>query len=352
MQWYAKLTEALSSMGYKHSENDYLLFSKKISSSTIFVVVYVDDVFITGIDSVEIANLKAFFDKQFRIKGLGRLYYFLGLEVLYKPDGVIISQRKFALDLLKEYDCFAYSSLSSPLDPTLKLKANEGTLLPDLTYYRKLVGKLNFLTDTRLDIAYNVQLLIQFMQAPRDTHLTATFHLLIYLKKDPTLGIFYSNNSGYSIFAYCDFDWAACPDSRRSITGYIIPVGDSPISRKSKKQKTISLSSAEVEYRSLMKVVGELVWLSRLFEELTIPQSSPIDVFWDSQSAIHIPHNPMFHEQTKHIEVDCHFDDMNVKRKGEIMVDFEWLSAMVAAETPWLVEWIVVMEKNEDKKMK
>nr|XP_016503068.1 PREDICTED: uncharacterized mitochondrial protein AtMg00810-like [Nicotiana tabacum] len=198
-------------------------------------VVYVDDVFITGIDSVEIDNLKAFFDKQFRIKGLGRLYYFLGLEVLYKPDGVIISQRKFALDLLKEYDYFAYSILSSPLDPTLKLKANEGTLLPDLTYYRKLVGKLNFLTDTRLDIAYNVQLLIQFMQAPRDTHLTATFHLLIYLKKDPTLGIFYSNNSGYSIFAYCDSDWAACPDSRRSITGYIIPVGDSPISRKSKK---------------------------------------------------------------------------------------------------------------------
>nr|XP_016491875.1 PREDICTED: uncharacterized protein LOC107811462 [Nicotiana tabacum] len=79
---------------------------------------------------------------------------------------------------MKEYDCFAYNILSSPLDPIVKLKADEGTLLPDPTYYRKLVGKLNYLTNTRLDIAYNVQLLIQFMQAPRDTQLTATFHLL------------------------------------------------------------------------------------------------------------------------------------------------------------------------------
>nr|XP_016489607.1 PREDICTED: uncharacterized mitochondrial protein AtMg00810-like [Nicotiana tabacum] len=143
-------------MGYKHSENNYSPFSKKVSSSIIFVAVYVDDVIITGTDSVEIANLKSFLDGQFKIKDLGKLHYFLGLEVLYKPDGVIISQMKFTLDLLKEYDYFAYISLSSSLDPAMKLKADEGTLLPDPTYYIKLVGKLNFLTNTRLDIAYSV----------------------------------------------------------------------------------------------------------------------------------------------------------------------------------------------------
>ncbi|XP_019234433.1 PREDICTED: uncharacterized protein LOC109214919 [Nicotiana attenuata] len=211
---------------------------KMTSSSTIFVAVYVDDVIVTGTDSAEIANLKAFLDKQFRIKDLGKLHYFLGLEVLYKSDGVLVSQRKFALDLLKEYDCFAYNNLSSPLDPSLKLKANEGTLLPDTTYYRKLIGKMNFLTNTRLDITYSVQLLSQFMQAPRDTHLTAAFHLFRYLMKDPTLGIFFSNSADCSIYAYCDSDWASCPDSRRSITGYIVLVGDSPISWKSKKQET------------------------------------------------------------------------------------------------------------------
>ncbi|XP_019231184.1 PREDICTED: uncharacterized protein LOC109212026 [Nicotiana attenuata] len=279
----------------------------KTPSSIIFVGVYFDDVIITGTDSAEIADLKAFLDQKFKIKDLGRLHYFLGLELLYKPDGILISQRKFTLDLLKEYQVFDYSSVSSPLDPAIKLKAQEGNLLPDPTYYRKLVGKLNFLTNTRLDIAYSVQLLSQFMQAPRDTHLTAAFHLLRYLKKEPTLGVFFSNNPDYSIKAFCDSDWAACPDSKRSVTGYIILVGDSPISWKSKKQETVSLSSAEAEYRSLRKVVGELVWLSRLFAELTVVQSCPIQVFCDSQSAIHIAHNPVFHERTKHIEVDCHF---------------------------------------------
>ncbi|XP_070053376.1 uncharacterized mitochondrial protein AtMg00810-like [Nicotiana tomentosiformis] len=264
-QWYAKLTEALSSKGYQPSENEYSLFYKKTFSSIIFVAVYVDDVIITGTDSKEIARLKAFLDQRFRIKDLGRLHYFLGLEVLYKPNGVLISQRKFALVLLKEYQCFDYSNVSSPLDPAVKLKAQEGNLLLDPTYYRKLVEKLNFLTNTRLDIAYNVQILSQFMQAPRDSHLTAAFHLLRYLKKDPTLGVFFSNSPDCSIKAYCDSDWAACPDSRRSVTGYIVLLGDNPISWKSKKQEIVFLSSAEAEYRSLRKVVGELVWLSKLF---------------------------------------------------------------------------------------
>ncbi|XP_019265009.1 PREDICTED: uncharacterized protein LOC109242629 [Nicotiana attenuata] len=205
-QWYAKLTEALSSKGYQHSENDYSLFCKKTSTSIIFVAVYVDDVIITGTDSEEIASLKAFLDQKFRIKDLGRLHYFLGLEVLYKPDGILISQRKFALNLLKEYQCFDYSNVSSPLDPIVKIKAQKGNLLPDPTYYRKLVGNLNFLTNTRLDIAYSVQLLSQFMQAPRDTHLTASFHLLRYLKKDPSLGVFFYNSPDCSIKAYCDSD--------------------------------------------------------------------------------------------------------------------------------------------------
>ncbi|XP_019261080.1 PREDICTED: uncharacterized protein LOC109239031 [Nicotiana attenuata] len=260
---------------YQHSENDYSLFCKKSSSSIIFGAVYVDDVIITGTVSEEDCKFK----------------------------GIPGSKRKFDLDLLKD-QCFDYSSVSSPLDPAVKLKAQEGNLLPDPTYYRKLMGKLNFLTNTKLDIAYSVKLLSQFMQAPRDSHLTDAFHLLRYLKKDTTLGIFFSNILDCSITVYCDSDWAACPDSRRSITGYIVLVGDSPISWKSKKQETVSLSSAEAEYRSLKKAVGELVWLSRLFAELTVAQSSPIKVFCDSRPAIHIAHNPVFHERTKYIEVD------------------------------------------------
>jgi len=145
------------------------------------------------------------------------------------------------------------------------------------------------------------------MQDPREPHLKAAFHMLRYLQKDPTLGIFMSVSPDFGIQAFCDSDWAFFPDSRRSVIGYIVLLGTSPISWKSKKQDTISLSSAEDEYRSLRKVVGELVWLHRLFTELTVPPIGPSPVYCDSQTALHIAKNPVFHERTKHIEVDCHF---------------------------------------------
>ncbi|XP_019260741.1 PREDICTED: uncharacterized protein LOC109238720 [Nicotiana attenuata] len=205
-QWYAKLSEALCSRGYAHSMLDYSLFYKKEGTNAIYVTIYVDDIVVTGTDVVELERLKCFLHASFKIKDLGKMHYFLGVEVLYKADGVVISQRKFALDLLKEYDCLSQSGFSSPLDPTVKLKAKEGATLQDPTYYRKLVGKLNFLTNTRLGISCGVQHLSQFMQDPREPHLKATFHLLRYLRTDPTLGIFFSKDEDYTVRAYCDSD--------------------------------------------------------------------------------------------------------------------------------------------------
>nr|XP_016478101.1 PREDICTED: uncharacterized mitochondrial protein AtMg00810-like [Nicotiana tabacum] len=175
-----------------------------------------------------------------------------------------------------------HNSFNSPLDPTVKLKAEEGERLADPTYYKKLIEKFNFLTNTRLDIAYSVKHLSQFMDDPREPHLKAAFHLLRYLKGDPNLGIFLSKDQDYTIRAYCDSDWAACPDSRKFMSDCLVLMGSSPVSWKSKNQDTNSLSSAEAKYIALRKVVRELVWLSRLFEELTTPFPKPIAVFCDS----------------------------------------------------------------------
>lgn len=187
--------------------HDYSLFYRKQNSSIVFIAVYVDDVLLIGTDSEEIDQLKAFLHDKFRIKDLGQLHYFLGLEILYKLDGIIISQRKFVLDLLKDYVCLHCPSLTSPLDSTTKSKAKEGAPLSDPTFYRKLIGKLNFLTNTRLDIAYGVQHLSQFMQDPREPHLKAAYHMLRFLKGDPTMGLYFSNKNDLSLAAYCDSDW-------------------------------------------------------------------------------------------------------------------------------------------------
>ncbi|XP_019256249.1 PREDICTED: uncharacterized protein LOC109234634 [Nicotiana attenuata] len=138
------------------------------------------------------------------------------MQVLSTAGGVPLTQRKFAQDLLKEHHCLSCSQMSSPLDSSVKLIADDGVLLEDPSHYRKLVGKLNFLTNIRLDIAYSVQHLSQCMQSPRDTHLRTVFHVPRYLKGDPSLRFFFSSTRDYTVKVFCYSDWAACPESRRS----------------------------------------------------------------------------------------------------------------------------------------
>jgi len=135
----------------------------------------------------------------------------------------------------------------------------------------------------------------------------AAIHVLQYLKSEPALGILLNRNPTFDLLAYCDADWASCSHTRKSVSGFVIFLGNTLISWKSKKQVTVSLSSAEAEYRSLRRLTTELAWLSRLLSELTLTSITPIPVKCDNLAAIYIAKNPVFHERTKHIELDCHF---------------------------------------------
>jgi len=306
-QWYAKLTQVLYSRGYKHSSNDYSLFYRKTAGSNVFLGVYVDDILLTGDNEEEITALKAHLDAVFKIKDLGKAHYFLGMEILSTKNGLVLTQRKFVKELLAAFGDVNAAPVVCPLDTTHKLVPDQGDLLSNPAVYRRIVGKLNFLTHTRPDLAFAVQHLSQFMQQPRQPHYHAVQHVLRYLQGQPDLGILLNNTATYTLEAYCDSDWAACSHSRKSVSGYVVFFGNSLISWKSKKQGVVSLSSAEAEYRSLRRLVAELAWLSRLFHELGVVDLTPIPVKCDNQAAIYIARNPVFHERTKHIELDCHF---------------------------------------------
>ena len=196
---------------------------------------------------------------------------------------------------------------SIPMDQLTKFSNSVGDAVPDASLYRRLIGRLLYLTLTRLDICYSVPKLSQFMSSPKVPHLQAAYKILKYSKKTPGKGLFLSARSKLQLKCYCNADWAAYPDTRRSITGFCMFLGDSLISWKSKKQQVVSRSSTESEYSSMATVTSEVVWLIALFKTFGLNHTQPAFLYCDSKAALYIVANPMYHERMKHIEIDCHF---------------------------------------------
>lgn len=306
-QWFAKLAQFLKHQGYLQTKNDYSLFLKSTGPHFTIVAVYVDDILVTGSNPNETAVLKNHLHSTFGIKDLGQLHYFLGFEVTYLPEGISLSQRKFTQDLLLEIGFATAKGVATPLPLHCKLTPNEGELLQDPSYYKTIIGKLNFLTHSQPDLSFAVQILSHFMQTPRLAHLQALEHTLRYLKGTSGQGILLNASGPMRLQAFCDSDQASCPFSRRSVIGYMVLLGSSSINWKSKKQPTVSKSSAEAEYKAMSHAAAEVTWLVRLLFELGLSQLQPVTFHCDNQSALQIAKNPVFHERTKHIELDCHF---------------------------------------------
>ncbi|CAL9233873.1 unnamed protein product [Arabidopsis halleri] len=193
------------------------------------------------------------------------------------------------------------------MDQHQQLALAKGPVLEDPSSYRRLVGRLIYLAATRPDLTYAVHILSRFMQAPKEDHWLAALKVVRYLKGTLGQGILLRAESSFHLNGWCDSDWDSCPLSHRSTTGWIVQLGSSPVSWKTKKQNTSSASSAEAEYRAMNAVTKELLFLKNLLHELGVDHEGPMTISCDSKPAIHISNNPVFHERTKHIELDCHF---------------------------------------------
>nr|XP_043639644.1 uncharacterized mitochondrial protein AtMg00810-like [Erigeron canadensis] len=257
----------------------------------------------------EIEKCKLFLSTKFSIKDLGKLRYFLGIEVLDEQDGLCITQRKYCLDLLTEFGLLGCKPSQTLIETRLVLDNDDikGAPLRNITKYQKLIGKLIYLTFTRPDIAYVVHILSQLMHNPHDLHFKLAMRVIRYLKGSPGKGIFFKKEGNLSLSAFVDSNWAKKVTTRKSITGYILFLGSCPISWKSKKQQTISRSSAEAEFRALAAITCEVIWVQKILEELGVHKTRPVSIFCDSKAAIQIAANLVFHEKTKHFELDLFF---------------------------------------------
>jgi hypothetical protein len=325
--WFDRFRRAMCNMGYKQCNSDHTVFYRHSGSHVTILTVYVDDMIITGDDTLEISRLKENLSKEFEVKDLGQLRYFLGIEIARSPRGIVLSQRKYVLDLLDETGMLGCRPSFTPIEQNHKICAEYGDPV-DKGRYQRLVGRLIYLCHTRPDITYAVSIVSRYMHDPRSGHLDAVYRILRYLKSSPGKGILFKKNGHLNIEGYCDADWASCLDDRRSTSGYCTFVGGNLVSWRSKKQPVVSRSTAEAEFRAMSVCLSEMLWVKNLLSELRLMKGT-LRLWCDNKSAINIANNPVQHDRTKHVEIDRFF----IKERlddGTLRLDFVTSGEQVA----------------------
>ncbi|XP_016570718.1 uncharacterized mitochondrial protein AtMg00810-like [Capsicum annuum] len=232
-----KLTEVLVHMGFKQSHYDYSLFTKLVNGDTVMVLVYVDDLLVTGNNYKLLCDTRQEIQKKFKMKDLGELKFFLGIEFSRSVKGIVMPQRKYALELVAATGLGGAKPVGTPLEVNQKLTSvkydehinnasvERDNLLADPTTYQRLVGRLLYLTMTRPDLAFSIQVLSQFMLCPKQSHMEAALKVFRYIKEAPGMGLLMPAGETTQLTAYCDSNWGACLETRRSVIGYLVKFG-------------------------------------------------------------------------------------------------------------------------------
>ncbi|XP_068649607.1 uncharacterized mitochondrial protein AtMg00810-like [Aristolochia californica] len=303
-QWFSSF---LTHLGFYCSRADTSLFVFHRHSYIIYLLLYVDDIIITGNNSSLLDSFTCKLHSEFATKDLGSLSYFLGLEVTPTTDGLFLSQLKYAHDILARAQLLDSKHIHTPMVVSQHLSSG-GQLFLDPTLYQSLVGALQYLTITRPDIAHVVNSVCQYLHSPTVDHFLVIKSILRYVKGTLHFGLSFRPSAALgSLVAYSDADWAGYPDTHRSTSDYFIYLGNNLVSTSAKKQPTVSRSNYESEYRVLALTTAELLWLTHLLRDFKVSLPQWPLLLCDNKSVIFFSSNPIAHKRVKHIELDIHF---------------------------------------------
>ncbi|XP_076958678.1 uncharacterized protein LOC143634502 [Bidens hawaiensis] len=296
-----------TSPGFIQSKSDTSLFIYHHGTAIAYLFLYVDDIILVTSSNTLRQRLMTTLASEFAMKDLGPLTYFLGILVTRNCDRMFLSQQAYTRDIIHRAAMDSCKPVATPADTNSKLGHTSASLFSDPTTYSSLAGALLYLTFTRPDISYAVQHICMHMHSLTEAHWNALKRIIRYLQGTLAYGLHLSPAPNLSLQAYTDADWAGCPDTRHSTSGYCVYLGDNLLSCSSKRQPTVSCSSAETEYRGVAIVVAEICWVRNILLELHRPLSRATLIYCDNVWVIYLSGNPFQHQRTKHIELDIHF---------------------------------------------
>ena len=313
-QWNKKLSSTLTAMGLSQNKLDPCIYYKIVDNNNMmFLVIYVDDI-ILFTNNMESKNyIKDELKKQFKIKDLGDINYYIGIHVERdRKKGVIyLDQKKYIHEVLNKYGMSDCKSVKTPIDSSTKFKEifEKSDILNGIPY-QEIIGCLLYISQiTRPDISFVINMLSKYNNKPEMSHWLALKRVMRYLKGTDDYRLSYKQNLKENMtHGFCDADWASSEDDRRSCTGYIFLFQGGAISWNSKRQPTVALSTTEAEYMSLSSCVQEAMWLKQLQEVFwPLLKNEAMIIYSDNQSSIKLSGSDAYHPRTKHIDVRHHF---------------------------------------------
>ena len=308
--WYQSLARVLEDLGFLCLNADHCIFTNK--TRNVFILVFVDDIQITGSNTTAIDALRTELKTEFALKEFAA-ETFLGLQIERDPakHSLTLHQRPYAERILQELGFQDSKPVTTPMVEH-GLLPHVGKVNRDLQkWYRRVVGSLNHLaTYTRPDLAYCISCLSRFLENPSSEHEAAAKRVLRYLKGTTNIGLTFKLRPNEPIvLGYSDSDWAGDIETRKSTSGYAFFVAGGLVSWMSRRQSVVTLSSTEAEYVALSESLREATWLRGLLQELGFDQSvfCPIPIYEDNQSTINLAVNHANSSRSKHIDVRNHY---------------------------------------------
>ncbi|GKC12075.1 retrovirus-related pol polyprotein from transposon TNT 1-94, partial [Tanacetum coccineum] len=304
--WYDMLSSFLISNDFSKGSVDPTMFIRREGKELLLVQIYVDDI-IFAASTPELCDLFAkIMCSKLKMSMMGKISFFLGLQISQSPRGIFIKQSKYALESLKKYGFESCDPVDTLMVEKSKLDEDKVGKAVDPSHYRGMIGTLLYLTASRPDLQFAICMCARYQARPTEKHLNAVKRIFRYLKGTVHRGLWYPKDSSFALTAFADADHAGCQDTRRSTSGSIQLLGDRLVSWSSKRQKSAAISSTEAEYIALSGCCAQVLWMRSQLTDYGFGFNK-IPMYCDNKSAIALCCNNVQHSRSKHIDIRFHF---------------------------------------------